>query len=1285
MEKATLLEIARVENTYRFRLEQPEPGAAVRQHVSQPVSKADQQSLRRAVEQATRSSFELFPLEDLGRLMYSLLLPREIQTFLQNLSTPLIISTDAPEIPWELFYDDSSKQFLGLKCAVGRRLVTEVEVEQRDEAPPVGEPSFLLIGNPRGDLAGTEQEIKRLDDLISKQGGYSRILIGNRAKWVPVQLELGENHVGIHYAGHADFDRSSKQDALLLADRSKLTSGQIRELLRGRPVVFLNACSTDRPSRPGRRSALSWKITEGLASAFISGGARGVIGTRWEVDVQGAAEFAILFYEVALQGVPIGEALRQAKLRFRERRPDDATWAAFTLYGDPCLYLVEPVEPVEPAGLFLPDGQLNRARFGPVTNSSLDLLPHEAQRLGYDFIATPHLFIALTKIDGGCTQDALERLRHSPRQVRDRLRADIDRGRPAPNPPALARTSFSEHAQRILETADEEAGDELIKERHLLLGFLRQAEGLTVESLQRQGVDLDRLRAILRGEGEAAEAGNVGVASPPIPSKPSSPEPPAAVTLADDAQQVFAFALQEVSYMGYKLIETPHLVIALTKIREGCMAQALRQQGFNPKRVRDAIRYALPRVRRSRQRALEFSYDLLSLRVRSIVDLAVAEAQATGASAISECHLLLGFLKVQGSSTAEFLKSMGINLEEMLATVQDMQKGVPLSSPTPLLNKLGRDLTREAREGKLKPVIGRRREMGRIAQIMARTDKNTPLLIGDAGVGKTAIVEGLAQRIADDKVPAHLRGKRIIELPVAGLVAGTKYRGELEERLAQIIREAGQPDVILFLDEIHTLVGAGRAEGGALDAGNIFKPALARGEIRCIGATTVAEFRQSIEKDSALERRFQRIMVEEPSPEETLEILRQTQQRYEAHHQVRLLDEALEAAVNLSVAYLPDRHLPDKACDLVEDACVRAWVSSASQWSVQAPVRPAEPPVVNAEAVARVVAEWTGIPVARLTEAEQARLQRLEELLHQRVIGQDEAVAAVAEAVRLGRVGLKKSNRPVGVFLFVGPTGVGKTELAKTLAEILFGSEQDLIRLDMSEFMEAHSVAKLIGAPPGYVGYEEEGQLTGALRRKPYSAVLLDEIEKAHPRIFDLFLQLFDDGRLTDAQGRLADGKNAIFIMTSNVATELLQKRQPLGFHTKLAPTEDLKPKLMAELRQTFRPEFLNRLDEVIVFQHLSPEHIRAIARLQLDTLSAQLEQQHGLTLVVEESALDIICDQGYNETYGARPLERAIERLVAKPLSALILEGVGDTIRVTGVQGEISLVPDAEGWGLTE
>ena len=1269
MNKISLLDISRIRNTYRFRLEQPdEPGAAVRQYSSPTISSADQQSMRQAMKQTALSP--LGPsLEELGRLMFNLLLPKDIKEFLRDLKTSLIISTDDPEMPWELLFDDDSKQFLGLKYTVGRRLVTEASVEQRGEVPPLVEPSFLLIGNPREDLQGAEQEFEELDKLISRHGHPTRLLFGSRAELMPVQLALqeDENYAGIHFAGHADYDKSSRQDVLLLAKGEKLSTGTIRKLVRGHPFVFLNACGTDKSSELNRRAGTSWKVTEGLASAFIRGGARCVIGTRWEVDDLEAAEFTVLFYEGALQGIPIGEALRQAKLRFRTKWPDSATWAAFVLYGDPRLLLLKPI------ALYLPDGQLNRVRFAPKVADIFDLLAQEAQQLGHDFIGAPHLFITLTQIDGGVIQNLLQQLGYSTERIRNRLRDEIRRGSPSLEPPELARSSFSERIQHIISFADEQAKSEsaaYIEERHLLLGFIRDTEGVTAESLQQQGVNQEHLYAILQGE----DIGGVGDPLTVISTQKVPPAPfPASrvgVDFTDEARQVFVFALREAYQMGYSTIQTPHFFVGLAKVRNGCTARALQQQGFHPKNVYRTIRSVMPPVGSPLKGLAKISPESLSTRVQSIIDIAADEA---GNSTIEDYHLLIGFLKIRGSSTAGFLVDLGIDLGEMLAFAQDVQKGIASPISTPLLNKLGRDLTREARDGKLKPLIGRKREISRIAQILARTDKNTPLLIGEAGVGKTTIVEGLAQRITEGRVPPHLRGKRIIELPIVNLVAGTKYRGDLEERVSIILQEANQPDIIIFLDEIHTLVGAGQASGGALDVGNILKPALARGEIRCIGATTLAEFRKSIEKDAALARRFRVIMIEEASPEETLEILFQTRNRYETHHGVRILDEALEAAVNLSNAYIIDRLLPDKACDLVEEACVRILVGTSSQWSQEEATNSSETLVIDAESIAQVVAAWTGIPVARLTEAEQTRLLKLEELLQERVVGQDDAVKAVAQAVRLGRAGLKKPNRPVGVFLFVGPTGVGKTQLAKTLAEVLFGSERDIIRLDMSEFMEAHNVARLIGAPPGYKGYEEEGQLTGALRTRPYSVVLLDEIEKAHPRVFDLFLQLFDEGRLTDAQGQFADGKNAIFIMTSNVGTELLNQTKIVGF-AQTKRFQDDKSNLLAELHNTFRLEFLNRLDEVIYFHRLSPKHIRTIAHLQLDALSMQLKQQHGIDLILEDEALEQICTEGYSEMYGARPLERAIERLVTKPLSSLIIKGVRGIIRVKLVESNIFL-----------
>lgn len=1278
MSKVAFLAITRVGDGFRFQRGKPESGPAAFAPETTSISKDDQEQLHRAIEQATRDPSGRYQLENLGGWMSRRLLPPQIQDFLRKLDTPLIISTDAPEIPWELCYDGRTQQFLGLRCAIGRQLVTATELQAHTETPPFDEQSFLLIGNPRGDLKAAEEEIQRLRKICLSAGASMRILMGSRATSFDVQLELekGKQYLAIHYAGHAMQDSANGPCSLLLANKTRLSSDSIQKVLRGHPIVFLNACATDRAGKPDRRNAITLKITEGLAGAFIGGGARCVIGTRWDVNDHEASDFAVLFYEAALEGQPIGEALRLARVRFRELHPDDATWAAFVLYGDPTLYLIEPSSP------FLPTGRLNRACFSSGVGKALGALPNETQQTGSEVIDVQHLLLALTTIDGGRTAEVLAKMGHERAEAHSQMQRLFRRDRPPTRQLELIRDAFSDRARAALEAAKTEAkamSAERIEEDHLLAVALRLLDKDLAEQLRQRGLDPERMLALLNGEVEGGGNGAV-VADPPPP-----PPPPRTRPRLAPLAEVLAIASAEASYMGYPKVDTPHLVIALTKVRRGYTDLGLQEQGFIPKHVRDTIRQALPIAGPPRRSPPEITSAMLGSRVQRIINDAGNEAQSANSEDIYERQVLIAFLKTKDSSTRQFLEDLSIDLEALRAYAQqvepsaqheqDIAQGAwpvpqdgrgrrPTSSETPYLDQLGRDLTREAREGKLKPVIGRSQELGQIARILARADKNTPLLLGDAGVGKTAVVEGLAQRIADGTAPQNLLGKRIIDLPVANLVAGTKYRGDLEGLLAKVIREASQPEIILFLDEIHTLVGAGRAEGGMLDVGNMIKPALSDGRIRCIGATTLGEFRKSIEKDAALVRRFQAVMIAEPSPEEAREILRQTRERYERHHQVRLLDTALEAAVALSVAYLPDLRLPDKACDLVDDACARARISSASQWSAQASPL-AVPPVVDAEAVARVVAEKTGIPVARLTEAEQDRLLKLEESLHRRVVGQDEAVAAVSQAVRLGRAGLKKQSRPTGVFLFIGPTGVGKTELAKALAETLFGSEQELIRLDMSEFMEPHSVARLIGAPPGYVGYEEEGQLSGALRRKPYAVVLLDEIEKAHSHVYDLFLQLFDDGRLTDAQGRLADGSNAIFILTSNVATELI-RRQPVGFQTRhLAAEPDHRRVLEGELRKTFRPEFLNRIDEIVVFQPLTQEQTLAIARLQLEQLVRQLREQHGLTLIVEDIALERIAAEGYSEQYGARPLERAIERLVKQPLSNLILSGAKGTVRV--------------------
>ncbi|MDD4798314.1 MAG: ATP-dependent Clp protease ATP-binding subunit [Clostridia bacterium] len=735
-----------------------------------------------------------------------------------------------------------------------------------------------------------------------------------------------------------------------------------------------------------------------------------------------------------------------------------------------------------------------------------------------------------------------------------------------------------------------------------------------------------------------------------------------------------------------------------------------------------------------------------SPRAKRSLQLAVEEAQLLGVNFVGTEHLLLGLLAEGESVAAQYLRRQGeLRLAQLRQIIKDSLpsggsnpgseggscesckgEGTEGKSSTPALDKYGRDLNALAKADKLDPVIGRNDEIQRVIQILSRRTKNNPVLIGEPGVGKTAIVEGLAQQIVAGNVPDTLLNKRIISLDMSGVVAGSKYRGEFEERMKSIIDETkASTDVILFIDEIHNLVGAGAAEG-SIDAANILKPALARGELQCVGATTLDEYRKHIEKDAALERRLQPVTVGEPSVEDTLAILRGLRDKYEAHHRVTISDEALEAAVNLSHRYLTDRFLPDKAIDLLDEAGSRVRLTAhtapldlkslqdqvaslqkekeaavaAQDFEKAARLRDDEQKlqaqidgkrdewegkkaksqlVVGKEDIANVLAVWTGIPVARLQEEEMARLLRLEEELHKRVIGQNEAVSALSRAVRRGRAGLKDSRRPVGSFIFLGPTGVGKTELAKALAVSLFASEEAMIRLDMSEYMEKHSVSRLVGAPPGYVGYDEGGQLTEAVRRRPYSLILFDEIEKAHPDVFNMLLQILEDGRLTDNMGRTVDFRNTVIIMTSNVGARA-GKSQAMGFGT--AETHDadsyekMKEEMLGELKKVFRPEFINRIDEIIVFGRLNKEETKQVARLMTDEVGKRLKES-GISLNATDKVYSLLAEQGFDEVYGARPLRRLVVRLIEDPLSEAILRGEfaeGDTVRVTVKDGKIAL-----------
>ncbi len=803
------------------------------------------------------------------------------------------------------------------------------------------------------------------------------------------------------------------------------------------------------------------------------------------------------------------------------------------------------------------------------------------------------------------------------------------------------------------------------------------------------------------------------------------------------ARRVLTLAQEEAQHFSHSYIGTEHILLGLVREEEGVAARVLTNLGVVLTKVRSAVEFIIGRGEKSSSGEVG-----LSPRAKRVIELAIDEARQLGHNYIGTEHLLLGLLREGEGIAASVLDSFGITLERARAeTVRILSQSAIRSKPTrttsrtPALDQLGIDLTAAARAGKLDPVIGRVKEIDRVIQILSRRTKNNPALIGEPGVGKTAIVEGLAHRITSGDIPEILGGKRLVTLDMGSLVAGTKYRGEFEERLKKVIDEiktAG--NCILFVDEFHTIIGAGAAEG-AVDAANILKPSLARGELQCIGATTLDDYRKYVERDAALERRFQPILVKEPSVDETLEILHGIKERYEEHHHLTISDEALRSAATLASRYIPDRFMPDKAIDLIDEAASRVNIQhrtipitlkearqaedsvrkdkdaalATQQYEYAAELRERElqliekikkievewhteqeqvKPVVTAEDISEVVSMWTGIPVVQLTADETTRLLNMEEVLHKRIIGQDEAINIISKAVRRARAGLKDPRHPIGNFVFLGPTGVGKTELVRALAEFMFGSEEALIRLDMSEFMERHSVARLVGAPPGYVGYDEGGQLTEAVRHKSYCVILLDEIEKAHPDVFNILLQIFDDGHLTDAKGRRVDFRNSIIVMTSNVGAELIRKGSTIGFtvhdetKTRQESYERMKEKLLGELKKTFRPEFLNRIDGVVVFHSLTKEHIRKIVDLMLVPVTQQLAER-GIKLEVTEEARDFLGEKGYDEVFGARPLRRAIQDMVEDKLSDDLLRGrfhSGDTAVVDVEEKEIVVHPAAVG-----
>ena len=806
-----------------------------------------------------------------------------------------------------------------------------------------------------------------------------------------------------------------------------------------------------------------------------------------------------------------------------------------------------------------------------------------------------------------------------------------------------------------------------------------------------------------------------------------------ALTLAKAAAIDF-----ELGYIG-----TEHLLLGLLSETEGAAGRVLEEFQVDGKKLVELIDKLVTPAEVGNVTEIEMK-PAYSPRTEKVLESAVAEAQNSGCEKAGTEHLLLAMLRETDCVGTRLLYTMGVNIQKLYAAVlgamgydneaiqEEFQAAKamqnPGGSPTPALDQYSRDLTQMAAEGKLDPVVGREKEISRLIQILSRRTKNNPCLVGEPGVGKTAIAEGLAQRILAGNVPETIKDKRLVVLDLSGMVAGSKYRGEFEERIRKVVDEVRENQgILLFIDELHTIIGAGGAEG-ALDASNILKPSLSRGELQLIGATTLEEYRKYIEKDAALERRFQPVTVEEPSEEEAYEILKGLRPYYERHHKVEISDEALEAAVKMSVRYINDRFLPDKAIDLIDEAASKVQLSGYQASSeiedlsreIQEILQEKERAIktgylslakecqekqkeaearleqlqvkeekknqrksgkVDEKAVASIVSDWTKIPVQRLTEGETRRLAQLEKELHKRVIGQEEAVHAVSQAVKRGRVGLKDPNRPIGSFLFLGPTGVGKTELSKALAQAVFGSEQAMIRVDMSEYMEKHSVSKLIGSPPGYVGYDEGGQLSEKVRRNPYSVILFDEIEKAHPDVFNILLQVLDDGHITDAHGRKVDFKQTIIIMTSNAGAQAIVEPKQLGFISQKDEKKDyekMKSGVMEEVRRLFKPEFLNRIDEIMVFHTLNKEEIRKIVLLLLKSLEKRCEEQMDIHLNVTNSAVDYIAEAGFDAKYGARPLRRAIQSKIEDRLANELLEGKikrGDIVQVQYRNKEIRFI----------
>ncbi len=1180
MEQPALLSITRTDNTYRFRLELSDSPGTTGTESSVEITSEVRERLRRALQsvaqltqsqtqaETRRPSLKFGTANDalltLGTFLFDAMVPPAIQDILHRLDGSLIIQNNTPEIPWEVLYDSSVKpgRFLCQSLSIGRQLPRNGEYpstrpvaypERATRRLAKREPhglSILFLVNPTGERIMAEEEVATLCTSLP-ESVMRGILYRQQVNQLEMRMRVNaESPLVLHYAGPQPQTTPNGEISLALAGNSRLDNGTLETLFQNLPrppLVFLSNYEAE-STRNGSQQEREEQVDH-LARVLMTAGAGSVLALRWPVHTLRIREFAILFYQELADGVSLGEAVRRARLSMSQRHPEDISWAAFVLYGDPSqrLAIVSPTNKdrsFEPRFEGLDENQIvppllpsSNALDRRFLQEVLSIALLEARRMHKDYLGTPHLFIALTKLDGGCTQDALRSLNFSHKQVRDVIRLALGSGKATSDTPILP----TRRCKEILQTAERNAvnaGSPAVDERAIAQAVLSEGDGVTYELLTKLGIN------------------------------------------------------------------PPHLI-----------------------------------------------------------------------------ELIMGS---SARSLLELVPSASVN---PIAAPPDLPIGISPDNPgkgnNALLERLGRDLTKQATQHQLPPLIGREKELRLLMQTLMLKDRNNPILVGDSGVGKTTIVAGLAQRIVDGKVPNELKDKRLIELSASSLVAGTKYRGEFEERLLKVLEEAeAGGNIILFIDEMHLLIGTGRAADGSIDAAGILKPALAGGRLRCIGATTPQEYRL-IEKDAAMERRLRPITIEEPTADEALIILSGMVDLYEQHHGVKITREALSAAVHLSVQYLPNLRLPDKACSVLDEACSQARISFVEEQERQEEdaeelsEEDFEEPVITAAMIADMISSRTGIPVHAPGREERDRLLNLESRLRTRVIGQDKAVTRVSQAIQVARAGLKPRSRPVGVFLFLGPTGVGKTELARALAAEVFGADDHLIRVDMSEYMEKHAVSRMVGAPPGYIGHDQEGQLTGKLRRRPHCVVLLDEVEKAHPEVFDLFLQVFDAGRLTDAQGHTVDAQHAIWIMTSNVGTDKLGRSIPGFMMGRKGVAEEMRrDQLMESLGQTFRPEFLNRIDEIVFFQPLERKETLQITRLQMTDLAARLLEQ-GLTLSTDESAIKLLSEEGFSETQGARPLRRVIERMLTVPLSLRILLGnIPDRgeVHVSAIDGKLEI-----------